>query len=125
MTIRREDESLDWRIISKIFLMPAIGLLLSIIGIFLSMTLSEIKASMAELKAGQKEIQAVQAGVLRANDLQDNNIKANTKLIEDKMRSMQETIDEFNTIKKDYYRRFGYISTTRSGEEVLLKHPMQ
>ena len=125
MTIRNGDNTIDWRVMSKVFFLPLIGTLLSIIGVMIAMQLSELKAGIVELKAGQNEIQTVQAGVLRLNDKQDANIQANTKLIQDKINSLQMTVDEFNALKVDYYRRFGYISTTRSGKEILLESPMK
>ena len=125
MTIRNGDNTIDWRVMSKVFFLPLIGTLLSIIGVMIAMQLSELKAGIVELKVGQNEIQTVQAGVLRLNDKQDANIQANTKLIQDKINSLQMTVDEFNALKVDYYRRFGYISTTRSGKEILLESPMK
>lgn len=118
MTLRKEDEGLDWRIVSKVFLMPLIGLLLGIVGWFILMKLSDIEAGLNELKLGQ-------AGIMRDNQLQDEKINTVKNDLQDHINSSDVDRKQFEVLREDYFRRFGYISTTRSGKEILLPRPIQ
>ncbi len=119
MTFRRGDEDgIDWRIASKIILMPMIGILLSILAWFILDKLASIEASI-------KEIQAGQAGIMRENQLQDERITSLRGELESHIKMIERDKGEYEALRQDYYRRFGYISTTRGGKDILLSKPFQ
>ena len=114
----KNGNGVNWEAISKIFLIPIIGIALTVIGFFVMNKLSDIQASIEKIQVGQ-------AGIMRDNQLQDKNIDAIKVELETHLKFSDRDKKEFEAIRDDYYRRFGYISATRGGKEVILDRPMQ
>ena len=114
----RNGNGVNWEAISKVFLIPIVGIMLTVIGFFVMNKLSDIQASIEKIQVGQ-------AGIMRDNQIQDKTIEAVKMELETHLKFSERDRKDFEAIRNDYYRRFGYISTTRGGEEKLLDRPIQ
>src|SRR5574343_1307037 len=102
----RKDAGLNWETISKVFLIPIIGITITVIGFFAVNKLSAIESLI-------KEVQAGQAGIMRDNQIQDEKINSSKSERDSHIKLLERDKAEYEALRQDYYRRFGYISTTR------------
>ena len=116
MTFKTE-QGINWETVSKVFLIPVLGTALIVIGSMVMNRLNEIQASI-------KDVQTGQAGMMRENQVQDEKINSIKNELENHIKLLEKDKSEYEALRQDYYRRFGYISTTRSGKEII-NRPMQ
>ena len=114
----KNGNGVNWEAISKVFLIPIIGIALTVIGFFVMNKLSDIQASIEKVQVGQ-------AGIMRDNQIQDEKINSIKSEFDSHLKLLERDRSEYEALRQDYYRRFGYISATRGGKEVILDRPMQ
>lgn len=124
-----DDEKDDWRKLRghdiERFGVWIIGGLIAIVAILIGVLWTQLNTKLDSIDVSIKEIQSGQAGIMRENQVQDEKINSIRSELDNHIKSLERDRSEYEALRLDYYRRFGYISTTRGGEEVILNRPMQ
>lgn len=124
-----DDEKDDWRKARgqdiERFGIWIIGGLIVIVSVLIGVLWSQLNTKLDSIDLSIKEIQSGQAGIMRENQIQDEKIQTIKSELDNHIKSLERDRVEYEALRQDYYRRFGYVSTTRGGNEVLLNKPIK
>lgn len=132
MSPRRETDEQDenWQYKRASDIERLFRLAIGIIGLLILAVCSFAWATVLEVKQISLDNQTIAIGQARENQSQDSSIAFLRRDIQDHISKhvVVWTVEEkkyYEALREELYRRWGFISITRSGEEVLLKQPMK
>lgn len=124
-----DDEKEDWRKARgqdiERFGIWIIGGLIAVVAVLIGVLWSQLNTKLDSIDTSIKEIQSGQAGIMRENQVQDEKIQTIKSELDNHIKMLERDKAEYEALRQDYYRRFGYISVTRGGGEVLLNKPIK